>query len=238
MHITPRHSVSTELLVGTCGWQYAQWEGSFYPEDLPRDWQLGYYSNELNTVLVPEASLLRATGLELQSWHEDVGDEFRFFIELAHLQEWRRCMAQITPILDNVAGFALRLLEPVTPMLLECLAALAQIAPVCVAEPLARELAEWDEAGAVPSLGRLVTLDPQLLPHSDTADKREVPPVVGTSLFLIEPQTHAGPKQIRSWLEVCHESVGEDAIAAMLFTGAPPNIAVAKQALQLQELMR
>lgn len=43
------------VLIGTEGWQHEAWLGSFYPEDLPEDWQLDYYSNLYRVLLVPYA---------------------------------------------------------------------------------------------------------------------------------------------------------------------------------------
>ncbi len=41
------------IRVGCYGWQWSQWVGKFYPEDLPEDWQLDFYANYFRTVLVP-----------------------------------------------------------------------------------------------------------------------------------------------------------------------------------------
>jgi len=38
------------ILVGTSGYSYADWVGSFYPEDIDKKDQLTYYSREFNTV--------------------------------------------------------------------------------------------------------------------------------------------------------------------------------------------
>ena len=36
--------------VGTSGWQYRDWKGSFYPEDLPQRAWLGFYTTRFSTV--------------------------------------------------------------------------------------------------------------------------------------------------------------------------------------------
>ena len=36
--------------VGTSGFSYKEWKGSFYPEDLPNDQMLSYYGERLNAV--------------------------------------------------------------------------------------------------------------------------------------------------------------------------------------------
>jgi len=39
-----------ELVVGARGWEHAQWLETYYPDDLPEDWQLDYYANEFGCV--------------------------------------------------------------------------------------------------------------------------------------------------------------------------------------------
>jgi len=40
------------VLVGTSGWNYEDWRGPFYPEDLPRTKWLEYYARNFQTVEV------------------------------------------------------------------------------------------------------------------------------------------------------------------------------------------
>lgn len=51
------------LQIGIYGWQRADLDGQFYPEDLPSDWRLDYYSNAFRVVLVPQ--------LEWEVWDEE-----------------------------------------------------------------------------------------------------------------------------------------------------------------------
>ena len=69
------------LGLGSYGWQHAEWNGSFYPDDLPEDWQLGYYANQFSAVLVPQAYWQKDTGFDMQGWQDDVAEDFRFYIE-------------------------------------------------------------------------------------------------------------------------------------------------------------
>ncbi len=51
------------IQIGIYGWHRADLVGQFYPEDLPSEWQLDYYSNAFRVVLVPQ--------LEWMNWCED-----------------------------------------------------------------------------------------------------------------------------------------------------------------------
>ena len=45
------------LRVGTSGYSYKEWRGSFYPEKLPDKQMLGYYSQRLSTVEITTVRL-------------------------------------------------------------------------------------------------------------------------------------------------------------------------------------
>ncbi|HEB83268.1 MAG TPA: hypothetical protein ENJ11_10440 [Gammaproteobacteria bacterium] len=74
-----------DLQTGAYGWLHRHWQGSYYPDDLPEDWQLGYYSNDFNTVLVPAADLVASLAgeqvLPIEDWPDEVHENFRFYIE-------------------------------------------------------------------------------------------------------------------------------------------------------------
>lgn len=66
--------------LGARGWRNRHWLNTFYPEDLPEDWQLTYYSNVFNTVLVP-ADYWQMLAVDCEDWRDNVHDDFSFFIE-------------------------------------------------------------------------------------------------------------------------------------------------------------
>ena len=68
------------LRVGAYGWKHENWLDSFYPEDLPGDWQLTYYANEFSCVLMP-AHYLLADDCDIEQWLDDVPDTFKFYVE-------------------------------------------------------------------------------------------------------------------------------------------------------------
>lgn len=45
------HAMS-EVLIGAADWQVQAWRDSYYPDDLPAEWQLGYYANEFTTTFI------------------------------------------------------------------------------------------------------------------------------------------------------------------------------------------
>jgi len=99
--------IKPHITLGAYGWRYVHWRDTFYPVDLPQDWQLTYYSNEFNTVLVP-ADYWRA-GVEpgCDDWLDNVHPGFRFFVEchagmLNHISfaELAGCLENLRPQLS------------------------------------------------------------------------------------------------------------------------------------------
>lgn len=69
------------LRLAARGWRHENWNDIFYPQDLPEDWQLGYYANEFPAVLVPASEWQAGTGFAIEDWQDDVSEHFRFYIE-------------------------------------------------------------------------------------------------------------------------------------------------------------
>lgn len=66
--------------IGTVGWLHAGWDGSFYPETMPPEWRLTYYSNEFPCVLV---SAEQAASADPDHWLGDTHGGFRFFLRIS-----------------------------------------------------------------------------------------------------------------------------------------------------------
>ena len=70
-----------DLHVGTSGYSYKEWKGSFYPEDLPAKEMLSYYGARLNGVEINNTFYRLPKASVLESWSEQVPAEFRFSIK-------------------------------------------------------------------------------------------------------------------------------------------------------------
>jgi hypothetical protein len=62
------------------GWDAPPGDTSFYPDDLPEEWRLTYFSNELYSVLLPPALWGRADADLLTQWAADVPVSFAFYL--------------------------------------------------------------------------------------------------------------------------------------------------------------
>ena len=95
------------LEVGACGWQHSSWDTNFYPEDLPEDWRLDYYSHNYNVLLMPVADWQSASVDDVEQWLSDVKSNFDFFLSInempnaAQLKQLEMLQSMLT---DKLAG--------------------------------------------------------------------------------------------------------------------------------------
>jgi uncharacterized protein YecE (DUF72 family) len=98
------------LYVGTSGYSYKEWKGTFYPEDLPAKRMLHYYAERFRTVEInntfyrmPKASVLEAWAAEVPSPPVD----FKFVLKapqrITHIQRLKEA-ADLVSYLLEVAG--------------------------------------------------------------------------------------------------------------------------------------
>jgi uncharacterized protein YecE (DUF72 family) len=69
------------VLVGTSGFSYKEWKGSFYPEDLPADGMLRFYASKLPAVEINNTFYRMPKASLLAQWAEQVPDGFRFVLK-------------------------------------------------------------------------------------------------------------------------------------------------------------
>jgi uncharacterized protein YecE (DUF72 family) len=67
--------------IGTSGWSYKEWKGSFYPPKMPADEMLPYYAARFSTVEVNNSFYRIPSDRVLASWASQVPPEFRFVMK-------------------------------------------------------------------------------------------------------------------------------------------------------------
>ncbi len=70
-----------ELHIGTSGYSYKEWKGTFYPEDLSSKNMLSYYGERLNAVEINNTFYRLPKTSVLENWAAQVPDGFRFSIK-------------------------------------------------------------------------------------------------------------------------------------------------------------
>jgi uncharacterized protein YecE (DUF72 family) len=69
------------LRVGTSGFSYKEWKGSFYPEDLPQSKFLAYYAEHFKTVEINNTFYRMPKPELLEGWAAQVPHDFRFVLK-------------------------------------------------------------------------------------------------------------------------------------------------------------
>jgi len=70
------------IFVGSRGVSHSAWCEGFYPDDLPLEWRLSYYSNEFSALLLLQDDIDSLSSEEVVEWLEDLNDDFSLLYEL------------------------------------------------------------------------------------------------------------------------------------------------------------
>jgi len=90
------------VLAGTSGFSYKEWKGSFYPEDLPAEEMLAYYSARLPAVEINNTFYRMPKPSMLEGWAAQVPAEFRFILKASQRITHRKRLKEAG---DEVAYF-------------------------------------------------------------------------------------------------------------------------------------
>jgi len=78
------------LYVGTSGYSYKEWKGSFYPADLPGKQMLRFYGERFRSVEINNTFYRMPKESVLESWAAEVPAEFKFVLKapqrITHMQ--------------------------------------------------------------------------------------------------------------------------------------------------------
>jgi uncharacterized protein YecE (DUF72 family) len=92
------------FLVGTSGYSYKEWKGSFYPEKLPEKNMLNHYAQQFSTVEINNTFHRFPTVATVESWAQQVPSTFRFVLKarqtITHFRRLQNAEAQIDDFID------------------------------------------------------------------------------------------------------------------------------------------
>ena len=69
------------FFVGTSGYSYKEWKGTFYPEKLPQQEMLSYYAQRFSTVEINNTFYRMPTVNAVENWAQQVPDSFQFVLK-------------------------------------------------------------------------------------------------------------------------------------------------------------
>ena len=95
------------LYVGTSGYSYKEWKGSFYPEKIPAKDMLSYYASRLRAVELNNTFYRMPQPGMVESWKAQVPDDFRFSVKasqrITHFKRLKDAAAETRFMLETVS---------------------------------------------------------------------------------------------------------------------------------------
>jgi uncharacterized protein YecE (DUF72 family) len=104
----PNSAVASRILVGTSGFAYKEWKGSFYPEKLPAKKYLSYYAEHFHTTEINNTFYRMPTAKLCEGWYSEVPEDFSFTLKLSqritHFKRLKNVDGEMTFFLDSAAS--------------------------------------------------------------------------------------------------------------------------------------
>ena len=101
------------LYVGTSGYSYKEWKGSFYPEKIPAKDMLPYYASRLHAVELNNTFYRLPQPSMVEGWRTQVPDDFRFSVKatqrITHFKRLKEAAAETKFMLETVSALEDRL---------------------------------------------------------------------------------------------------------------------------------
>lgn len=99
--------------VGTSGYAYKEWKGTFYPVDLKPDGFLPYYASRFKAVEINNTFYRMPTLKMLQQWDAQVQDDFTFVLKapqrITHMKRLKECGEDLKFFLQTAAVLGAKL---------------------------------------------------------------------------------------------------------------------------------
>jgi uncharacterized protein YecE (DUF72 family) len=103
----------TRWRVGTSGFSYKEWKGTFYPEDLPDAAMLRWYAERLDAVEINNTFYRMPTRRLLEGWAEQVPETFAFALKtprrITHQKKLADVGDDVAYLLDTAGALGARL---------------------------------------------------------------------------------------------------------------------------------
>ena len=97
-----------QFLVGTSGYSYPKWKGSFYPQKLPAKEMLHFYAQRFSTVEANNTFYRMPTADVLRAWSEQVPNSFQFVLKapqrITHIKRLKDVKEDVRELLRTSAA--------------------------------------------------------------------------------------------------------------------------------------
>ena len=223
--------------VGTSGFSYKEWKGSFYPEDLPNEGMLEYYGERLNAVEINNTFYRMPSRKVLTDWGRKVPDDFSFVLKasrkITHHKRLKGAEEELSYLVDvsgELGGRREPILFQLPPYLkkdVERLRDFVSLLPEGFMAAFEFRHASWLDDEVYQVLGDAGVA----LVAADMGKEEEEPPVVATASFgyaRLRKEAYA-PGELKRWAEVFSNQSWEDAFVFFKHENEGPGPALARQ---------
>ena len=226
-------SVETHrVLIGANGWKHTKWLDEFYSDDLPEDWQLGFYSNEFPVVYVSAKDWIDEADME--DWTDDISDSFRFILQvpaesLISESAFVPLLTKIKTLGKHCLGIVFELNQTIcedADLLERLLGQVQEITSVCVelnGVTLSNECKSLLKKQNVAEVGDGIT-------------EKFVPKAANLVVTYVSSDNLDMPN-LRKVLESCLDASNEECISVLCVDGEPPSLEVLRNADILLNLL-
>jgi uncharacterized protein YecE (DUF72 family) len=105
--------MATRIRIGTSGWHYRHWKGTFYPEKFKACDMLSYYTRQLDTVEINNSFYRLPSEEAVRGWVEQTPEDFRFALKasryITHNRKLNDPQQTVTKFMDMAQGFGSKL---------------------------------------------------------------------------------------------------------------------------------
>jgi uncharacterized protein YecE (DUF72 family) len=195
------------LHLGTSGFAYKEWRGSFYPQDLPADAMLRFYATRLSSVEINNTFYRMPTAALLQRWGQEVPEGFDFVLKaprrITHVKRLRevgedvRHLQEVASTLGGKLGPLFYQLPPTLKKDLDALRELLAAAGEARRAAFEFRHPSWDGEDTVALLHEHGAA--KCLAETDEAETPAVPGG-GTWGYLRLRRQEYGDRQLQAWV--------------------------------------
>src|SRR5437773_8667936 len=116
----PEESIATTpVFVGTSGFAYKEWKGSFYPEDLSAKKYLSYYAEHFPTTEINNTFYRMPTAKLCEGWYAEVPEGFLFTLKVSQRITHFKRLKNVEDDMNFFLNSAAALHEKLGPILVQ-----------------------------------------------------------------------------------------------------------------------
>lgn len=211
------------LWVGTSGYAYPEWRGSFYPEKMQTAKMLPYYAERLPTVEINNTFYRMPNAKLLEGWSAQTPEKFKLTLKapqrITHQKRLRDCAEDVKYFLEVAAtlgpklGAILFQLPPYLRMNLEVLDGFLEMLPAGLCAAFEFRHKSWMEADV---FSRLRAKGLALCVADSESFSTPVEITAGYAYFRLRDEGYQ-PQDIERWAQIIRERTADSSDVFVYF---------------------